>query len=113
LTSILPFLGGCAGEVLLVNIGATASGARVVSVKADMAKIVLQSPVCTEVDEKIALSRRIDKHWRLIGSFSPLLPTSSLRLCEHVADEQSSLWECTGWGKVRRGQILEPTPVEF
>ena len=39
------------------------------SVKADMAKIVLQSPVCTEVDEKIALSRRIDKHWRLIGTY--------------------------------------------
>lgn len=64
---------GLTGEVLLVNIGATASGARVVSVKADMAKIVLQSPVCTEVDEKIALSRRIDKHWRLIGTFSSSL----------------------------------------
>lgn len=47
-----------------------------------MAKIVLQSPVCTEVEEKIALSRRIDKHWRLIG-----------------------------WGKVRRGVILDVTPA--
>jgi translation initiation factor 2 subunit 3 len=73
---------GPTGEVLLVNIGATASGARVVSVKSDMAKIVLQSPVCTEVEEKIALSRRIDKHWRLIG-----------------------------WGKVRRGVILDITAV--
>lgn len=32
-----------------------------------MAKIMLTSPACTEVGEKIALSRRIDKHWRLIG----------------------------------------------
>jgi hypothetical protein len=31
------------------------------------AKIALTQPVCTEVGEKIALSRRIDKHWRLIG----------------------------------------------
>jgi translation initiation factor 2 subunit 3 len=33
----------------------------------DMAKITLSSPVCTDTGEKIALSRRIEKHWRLIG----------------------------------------------
>lgn len=54
-------------EVLMVNIGSTATGARVVAVKADMARLQLTSPACTEVDEKIALSRRIEKHWRLIG----------------------------------------------
>ena len=47
--------------------------------KADLAKIFLTSPACTEVGEKIALSRRIDKHWRLVG-----------------------------WGTVRRGTTLEP-----
>ena len=31
------------------------------------AKLKLLSPVCTRVGEKIALSRRVDKHWRLIG----------------------------------------------
>lgn len=31
------------------------------------AKIALTDPICTEVNEKVALSRRIDKHWRLIG----------------------------------------------
>ena len=55
------------GEVLMVNIGSTATGARVIAVKADMARLQLTSPACTEVNEKIALSRRIDKHWRLIG----------------------------------------------
>jgi translation initiation factor 2 subunit 3 len=55
------------GEVLMVNIGSTATGARVVAVKADMARLQLTSPACTEINEKIALSRRIDKHWRLIG----------------------------------------------
>ncbi|BFZ63363.1 eukaryotic translation initiation factor 2 subunit gamma [Saitoella coloradoensis] len=54
-------------EVLMVNIGSTSTGGRVVSVKGDLAKLMLTSPACTEIGEKIALSRRIDKHWRLIG----------------------------------------------
>jgi translation initiation factor 2 subunit 3 len=66
-------------EVLMVNIGSTSTGGRVMQVKADLAKIMLTSPACTEIDEKIALSRRIDKHWRLIG-----------------------------WGKIKRGVDIEP-----
>merc|ERR1712121_179644 len=54
-------------ELLMVNIGSLSTGGRVMAVKADLAKIVLLQPVCTEKHEKIALSRRIDKHWRLIG----------------------------------------------
>ncbi|KAL8878698.1 MAG: hypothetical protein Q9198_003550, partial [Flavoplaca austrocitrina] len=54
-------------EMLLVNIGSTSSGATVVGVKADAAKLSLKIPACTEIGEKIALSRKIDKHWRLIG----------------------------------------------
>jgi translation initiation factor 2 gamma subunit (eIF-2gamma) len=54
-------------EVLLVNIGSLSTGGRVVATKADLAKIALTSPVCTENGEKIALSRRVEKHWRLIG----------------------------------------------
>ncbi|ODV82895.1 hypothetical protein CANARDRAFT_30463 [[Candida] arabinofermentans NRRL YB-2248] len=54
-------------DILMVNIGSTATGARVVAVRADMARLTLTSPACTEIDEKIALSRRIDKHFRLIG----------------------------------------------
>lgn len=55
------------GEVLLLNIGSTSTGGRVSAVKADMAKVVLIQPVCTDEGEKVALSRRVDKHWRLIG----------------------------------------------
>ncbi|CAG8479447.1 13688_t:CDS:10 [Ambispora leptoticha] len=66
-------------EVLMVNIGSTSTGGRVMQVKADLAKIALTSPACTEIDEKIALSRRIDKHWRLIG-----------------------------WGKIKRGIDIQP-----
>ena len=54
-------------EVLMVNVGSTATGAKVLAVKHDLAKILLTQPVCTTEGEKIALSRRVDKHWRLIG----------------------------------------------
>lgn len=67
------------GEMLMVNIGSLSSGGRVIAVKADLAKISLQNPVCTEVGEKIALSRKIEKHWRLIG-----------------------------WGQIRRGNTVKP-----
>ncbi|KAI1731641.1 elongation factor tu GTP binding domain-containing protein [Ditylenchus destructor] len=55
------------GDVLMVNIGSLSTGGRVLAVKEDAAKIQLTDPICTEVNEKIALSRRIEKHWRLIG----------------------------------------------
>jgi translation initiation factor 2 subunit 3 len=54
-------------EILMVNIGSTATGGRVLAVKGDLAKIALTQPVCTQEGEKIALSRRVEKHWRLIG----------------------------------------------
>lgn len=54
-------------EILMLNIGSTSTGGRVIAVKQDLAKIVLLNPVCTSEGEKIALSRRVDKHWRLIG----------------------------------------------
>jgi len=54
-------------EILMVNIGSTATGGKVQAVKGELAKIALTQPVCTQDGEKIALSRRVDKHWRLIG----------------------------------------------
>lgn len=54
-------------EVIMVNIGSTSTGAKISAIKKDAAKLVLTSPACTKIGEKIALSRRIDKHWRLIG----------------------------------------------
>ncbi|XP_071112393.1 eukaryotic translation initiation factor 2 subunit 3, Y-linked [Haliotis cracherodii] len=66
-------------EILMVNIGSLSTGGRVLAVKADLAKIGLTNPVCTEIGEKIALSRRVEKHWRLIG-----------------------------WGQIRRGVKVNP-----
>ncbi len=55
------------GETLFVNIGASQTGGRIMAVKGGDVTIALTTPACTEKGEKIALSRRIDKHWRLIG----------------------------------------------
>lgn len=55
------------GEILMVNIGSTSTGARILAVKDDLAKVMLTSPVCSSEGEKLALSRRVEKHWRLIG----------------------------------------------
>ncbi|XP_067580946.1 eukaryotic translation initiation factor 2 subunit 3, Y-linked-like isoform X2 [Pseudorca crassidens] len=60
-------------EVLMVNIGSLSTGGRVSAVKADLGKIVLTNPVCTEVGEKIALSRRVEKHWRYGGQKSEIM----------------------------------------
>ena len=56
-------------EILMVNIGSTAAGGRVTALKQEeaLAKIQLTNPVCTNPGDKIALSRRVEKHWRLIG----------------------------------------------
>jgi len=68
----------------MVNIGSTSTGARILQVKGDLAKVVLTSPVCSQEGEKLALSRRVEKHWRLIG-----------------------------WGKIRRGtKISDAQPTE-
>ncbi|XP_062531106.1 translation initiation factor 2 gamma subunit isoform X2 [Bombyx mori] len=54
-------------EVLLVNIGSLSTGGRVIATKVDLAKIALTNPVCTEIGEKVALSRRVENHWRLVS----------------------------------------------
>ncbi|KAI6684078.1 hypothetical protein NL676_029991 [Syzygium grande] len=72
------------GEILMLNIGSMSTGARVVAVKNDLAKLQLTSPVCTSKGEKIALSCRVEKHWHLIG-----------------------------WGQIQAGMTLDipPTPI--
>merc|ERR1712217_537006 len=70
------------GEYLMVNIGSTAAGGKVLGIKEnDLAKIALTNPVCTQEGGKVALSRHIEKHWRLIG-----------------------------WGSIVRGTTVMPVP---
>lgn len=59
-----------AGEQLFVNVGASQVGGRVLGVKGDLAKIALTAPACAQAKDKVALSRRIDKHWRLVGKYT-------------------------------------------
>jgi len=54
-------------EVLMINIGSTSLGGKVVSVKSDLVRIKFMNPVCANEGEKIAMSRRIDRNFRLIG----------------------------------------------
>eukprot|EP00929_Paragymnodinium_shiwhaense_P041729 TRINITY_DN2166_c0_g2_i1.p1 TRINITY_DN2166_c0_g2~~TRINITY_DN2166_c0_g2_i1.p1 ORF type:complete len:478 (+),score=130.19 TRINITY_DN2166_c0_g2_i1:122-1555(+) len=68
------------GEILMVNIGSTAAGGRILGIKEnDLAKIILTNPVCSQEGDKVALSRRIEKHWRLIG-----------------------------WGQIQKGTVVKP-----
>ncbi|CAL5094455.1 unnamed protein product [Urochloa decumbens] len=69
------------GEILMLNIGSMSTGTRVLAVKNDLAKLQLTAPVCTSKGEKVALSRRVEKHWRLIG-----------------------------WGQIQAGSTLEVPP---
>ena len=61
----------------MVNIGSLSTGGRVIAVKADLAKIALTTPVCTEVLEKIALSRRCAVDLIRIGRCELLLSGST------------------------------------
>ena len=57
-------------EVLLVNVGSTSVGAKVIHIggeKDEEISFELLNPVCAEIGEKIAISRKIEKSWRLIG----------------------------------------------
>jgi translation initiation factor 2 subunit 3 len=52
------------GEMLMVNIGSTSVGGRVVVVGESVAQLSLTLPVCSQEGEKVALSRRVEGHWR-------------------------------------------------
>lgn len=54
-------------ETLMLNIGSTSTGAIVLSVEKDLARMRLLQPVCSGANEKLAISRKIDQKWRLIG----------------------------------------------
>ncbi|XP_059859176.1 eukaryotic translation initiation factor 2 subunit 3-like isoform X5 [Delphinus delphis] len=90
-------------EVLMVNIGSLSTGGRVSAVKADLGKIVLTNPVCTEVGEKIALSRRVEKHWRPLTVVASPVAEHRLRtrrLSGHGSRAQllRGMWDLPGPG---------------
>ncbi|CBH18360.1 eukaryotic translation initiation factor 2 gamma, putative [Trypanosoma equiperdum] len=56
-------------ETLQINVGTLTAGATVVSItkSPDIAKLTLVTPVCCTMDEQIAISRLVEKNFRLIG----------------------------------------------
>ena len=54
-------------EMLLINIGSTSLGGKIIYVKGDTCKIQFMNPVCANEGDKIAISRRIVRNFRLIG----------------------------------------------
>lgn len=55
------------GEALMVNIGSTGTSAMVTAVEDSVATLVLVQPVCSNIGEKVAISRRVEKNWRCVG----------------------------------------------
>ena len=54
-------------ENLMLSISSSSTCGHVIAMKEDLMKIKLSKPVCTDLNMKVALSRRVDNHWRLIG----------------------------------------------
>lgn len=77
----------------MVNIGSLSTGGRVNAVKADLAKVALTNPVCTEIGEKIALSRRVEKHWRYV-SFTVIIVDYSIEVLQTTNRVNASSMQC-------------------
>ena len=56
------------GELLRLNIGTAPVLSKVIKVKADIIEIEFRRPVCLFKNENVAISRRIEDRWRLIGA---------------------------------------------
>ena len=58
-------------DLLMVNIGSLSTGGHVSSVKADLAKITLTQPICTEVGEKRNIGDKLEGgRGREMGSYN-------------------------------------------
>lgn len=57
------------GEVLMINVGTTSTGCKVININSttNVIKVELNKAVCTSIGDKVALSRRINNKFRLIG----------------------------------------------
>ena len=54
-------------EILMVNICSSSTGGKIIKKKNNLMEFKLTTPICCEFGNKVTLSKRIDKHWRLIG----------------------------------------------
>jgi translation initiation factor 2 subunit 3 len=54
-------------ECVLLNIGSTTTGTKILSIENNVVEFDLVIPCCCEIGEEIAISRKIGKSWKLIG----------------------------------------------
>ncbi|KAM0680545.1 eukaryotic translation initiation factor 2 subunit gamma [Glugoides intestinalis] len=54
-------------EAVMLNIGSTSTGSRIIGLKDNKAVFELLKPCCCEYGERIAISRKVKNNWRLIG----------------------------------------------
>jgi len=55
-------------EVLMINVGSQSLAGKIIRIpRRDRARIEFTKPVCANIDDKIALSRRVENNFRLIG----------------------------------------------
>jgi len=55
------------GEILMLNINATATVGTVVDISKKAIKVILKKPVCASKDDRVTISRMLGARWRLIG----------------------------------------------
>ncbi|KAF9761473.1 Eukaryotic translation initiation factor 2 subunit gamma [Nosema granulosis] len=54
-------------EHVLLNIGSTTTGSVIKCIEDDKVVFELIKPVCCDIGERIAISKKINNHWRLVG----------------------------------------------
>jgi len=54
-------------EILLINIGTASTGGKINKIKSNFIQLGLLTPISCDFFSKLTISRRIDRHWRLIG----------------------------------------------
>jgi translation initiation factor 2 subunit 3 len=54
-------------EMLMINVGSQSLAGKVINVKKDSVRIEFTKPVCANIGDKIAMSRRVENNFRLIG----------------------------------------------
>ena len=55
------------GEILMLNVNATATVGTVVDMSKNSIKVSLKKPVCASKNDRITISRMVGARWRLIG----------------------------------------------
>ncbi|ENN96100.1 translation initiation factor IF-2 subunit gamma [Methanocaldococcus villosus KIN24-T80] len=55
------------GEVLMLNVGTATTAGVITSARGEIADIRLKLPICADIGDRVAISRRFGSRWRLIG----------------------------------------------